>query len=240
MSLRVWTVGLTALTALLPCRAVRQVEQSRGTTCCVNEGTDFKPEELMKMCEFILSDPYESSDAKRLEKAQECLRRTHTDEYILPDFKIEKQPEDSQRMTDAIAAVERFRNSNKTFWTKDYWFSHHDCPSGMVLVTDPILQSWRCDKWDLQSANLILDLPYERYRARKTQARMEEGIAHAKDVLEYTESVNAHYQKTSSEAKAEMARIKEDQARGRERLEEYKEQHPERWKKIEMLRKMYG
>ncbi|CAL1163490.1 unnamed protein product [Cladocopium goreaui] len=87
-----WSLVL-GLLAALAC-AVRT--GSTGTSCCVNQGTNFEAKDLMKMCEFLLSDPHEKSDAERLKNANKCMSRMHLSEMGLPDMKISKQSEDCE------------------------------------------------------------------------------------------------------------------------------------------------
>ena len=44
--------------------------------------------DLMKMCEFLLSDPYEKSDAERLKNANTCMSRSHLSQLNRSKVKV--------------------------------------------------------------------------------------------------------------------------------------------------------
>lgn len=201
------------LLAALAC-AVRT--GSTGTSCCVNQGTNFEAKDLMKMCEFLLSDPHEKSDAERLKNANKCMSRMHLSEMGLPDMKISKQPEDSAGFLEALAAAQTFQHANKTVWTKSYWWSDHKCPEGMELVTDPVVKSWRCDAVGLQLVEVLTSLPVERYATREVLEDVHDEMARAKKVAEDIERSDKEFDDFESKAEKSLDTIAANQAAQKE------------------------
>lgn len=87
----------------------------------------------MKMCEFLLSDPYEESDKTRRQNAQQSMKEMRLDD-LQPQMK--KLPEDSKEMAEAVEAATAFvKKANLTMWKDSTWFTTAKCPTGWNSTT---------------------------------------------------------------------------------------------------------
>eukprot|EP00438_Fugacium_kawagutii_P017409 Skav229248 [mRNA] locus=scaffold2154:232442:233005:+ [translate_table: standard] len=185
------TTLLSVLLSLTLASAARM--SSKGSMCCVNAETDYKPQTLMKMCQFLLSDPHEESDAARLKNAKECMNRMRLDELQLPDMKISKLPKDSKEMAEAFEAATAFTKANLTTWQKRNLFWSAKCPPGMVELKNQVIKSWRCDEVDLQLVEVTLTTPVNRFKSRKLLDQTEKAIAGAEALKEKFDKLNEKY-----------------------------------------------
>eukprot|EP00438_Fugacium_kawagutii_P017410 Skav229249 [mRNA] locus=scaffold2154:233912:234592:+ [translate_table: standard] len=215
------TTLLSVLLSLTLASAARM--SSKGSMCCVNAETDYKPQTLMKMCQFLLSDPHEESDAARLKNAQKCMNRMRLDELQLPDMKISKLPKDSKEMAEAIDAATAFTKANLTTWQKSYWFWSAMCPPGMVELKNQVIKSWRCDEVDLQLVELTLTTPVNRFESRKLLDQTEQAIASAAAEAQESKKLNEKFKNWKEGAEDYIAVRKEEKAKEDKILDDVKQ-----------------
>eukprot|EP00438_Fugacium_kawagutii_P031737 Skav201383 [mRNA] locus=scaffold3514:238788:251242:+ [translate_table: standard] len=216
------TTLLSVLLSVTVASATRT--SSQGSVCCINAETDYKPQTLMKICEFVLSDPYAASDAERLKESQKCMERMRLGELQLPDMKIKKLPEDSDEFSEAAAVASAYMKANLTMASLEKsWFKTVECPPGMVELKDKVLKSWRCDKLDLQSVELALQIPVSRFSNRKETDRIDDLMDDAKSGIKQSKERHEKFQRWKEEQEEYIAKRKVEKAKEDKLLNDAKE-----------------
>jgi len=155
-------------------QGIRQTEE-RYVGCCVPAGTTYTGQDLVKVAEFVGSNPYVLNEDDRISSFSKFLAWTHLKEMTPKGQQFSKLDKDSEKFQEAMKAARSFA-SKSTASENTFYLFNHKCKEGLTEVTDPILKSWRCDSHTMWKVRFEVETSLKYYDSLASQNQQWQAI----------------------------------------------------------------